>query len=184
MQSIMYRLHFLFRFISSPKKIGSITPSSRYLVKTLLQPIPWDQIETIVELGAGTGAVTQEIERKMNASCQAVIFESDPQLTRVLRRNHPRVFHCWDAKDLTQELYRIGIDQVDCIVSCLPFANFSEQDRSTILDEIVKALSPDGIFVAYQYSLQMKSALQARFANVEIQFVPINLPPAFVYICR
>lgn len=181
---LMDRLHFLSRFVISPRKIGSLTPSSRYLVNGLLQSIPWNSIDAIIELGAGTGVVTEQIVQRRRPSCQAITFESDPKLHHMLKRNYPQLIHFSDAQDMTQQLEQIGIDQVDCVISCLPFTNFSRSLRLKILDEIQTILSPRGYFIAYQYSLQMKTLLQTRFRQVNIRFVPINLPPSFVYICR
>jgi len=55
------RAAFLYKFIQKPKEIGSIVPSSSFLTKKMLMNLPWDHIETIVELGAGTGVFTKFI---------------------------------------------------------------------------------------------------------------------------
>lgn len=184
MNSIVRRLHFLTRFFSSPKKIGSITPSSRFLVNTLLESIPWYEIHTIVELGAGTGVVTREIERRKFENCLAVIFEMDPYLRNQLKKENPHRIICSDALKLRDELKMLDTQRVECIVSSLPFANFTQDERFTILQQIRNILSPGQLFIAYQYSLQMKPLLNEFFQQVEVHFVPFNLPPAFVYICR
>ncbi len=184
MQSLINRLHFFSRFISSPRKIGSITPSSRFLVNALLNPVPWDQTNTIIELGAGTGVVTQQILQQKKPSCQVITFESDPQLNQFLKQKFPSLLHCLDAREMTEQMNQVGVQQVDCVISCLPFNNFPQWLRQEILQEIKSILAPNGLFIAYQYSLQMKSMLKANFQQVEIRFVPLNVPPSFIYICR
>ncbi|SFJ15932.1 class I SAM-dependent methyltransferase [Thermoflavimicrobium dichotomicum] len=184
MQSFIHRLQFFSRFILSPRTIGSITPSSKYLVNALIKPVPWHEIDTIVELGAGTGVVTEHIVKKAKPACKTIIFELDAQLRQSLQERFPHHIHCMNAEKMSDELRQLGVDQVDCIISCLPFACFSPEVRNQILDEVQKVLTPDGLFIAYQYSLQMKSTLQNRFQQVDIHFVPFNLPPAFVYTCR
>lgn len=62
--------------------------------------------------------------------------------------------------------------------------NFTEQWRERLLEEIHSVLKPGGQFIAVQYSLQMKRALQQKFVLEKIAFVPWNVPPAFVYVCR
>lgn len=184
MQSLMQRILFFSKFMSSPRTIGSITPSSKYLVNSLLKPVNWDQTKTVLELGAGTGVVTREIANRVNHSCRVITFELDPELRRYLKNQFPRFVHCCDARNLKQELRLQGMNEADCVVSSLPFANFSKQDCLKILDEIIqKVLSCNGVFVAYQYSLHMLPMLRSCFGKVEVRFVPANLPPGFVYVC-
>ncbi|TGV31197.1 phospholipid methyltransferase, partial [Mesorhizobium sp. M00.F.Ca.ET.186.01.1.1] len=89
-----------------------------------------------------------------------------------------------DAVDLTRVLADAGLGKADCIVSGLPFANFPQELRDQIMAEVYAALKPGGVFVAFQYSLQMKKQLSTVFENVTVKLVPLNLPPAFVYVCR
>jgi len=76
------------------------------------------------------------------------------------------------------------IEQLDCIFSGLPFFNFESELRKTLVAQIVQALKPGGLFIAFQYSLQMKKILSEHFIIETIPFVPLNIPPAFVYVCR
>lgn len=184
MNSFVNRLQLLTRFFFAPRRIGSITPSSRFLVNALLESIPWYEVKTIVELGAGTGVVTREIERRKQQDCKTVIFEIDPYLREILHKEDPDRIICSNAVQLCAELEQLKIPMVECIVSSLPFANFKERERLVLLQQIRKTLFPNQLFIAYQYSLQMKPLLQRFFQQVEVRFVPFNLPPAFVYICR
>lgn len=59
------RLQFLYKYIRSPKQVGSIVPSSKALIKKMIKPIDWTQVNTVVELGAGTGVITLGIEKKL-----------------------------------------------------------------------------------------------------------------------
>lgn len=52
------------------------------------------------------------------------------------------------------------------------------------MDQILSSLKEDGLFIAFQYSKQMKKQLEQHFVIERICFVPRNLPPAFVYVCR
>jgi phospholipid N-methyltransferase len=149
----------------------------------LLKPLNWNQTKSVVELGAGTGVVTEQIVRRVNPSCQIFIFEIDSKLRQYLKNQFPGYIHCSDARYLKRELVVKGMKKVDCVISSLPFANFSKDDRLKILDEIQQVLSSNGVFVAYQYSLQMLPILKEYFEQVEVHFVLINLPPAFVYVC-
>ena len=54
------KITFFKNFIKKPKQIGSITPSSNYLSKKMVEQIDFNNAETILELGPGTGCYTRE----------------------------------------------------------------------------------------------------------------------------
>ena len=64
--------HRLF-FQESMRSMGqtaSMFPSSRYLANALTRPIDFRRARTVVELGPGTGAVTNEILKRMRPDAQ------------------------------------------------------------------------------------------------------------------
>ena len=73
---------------------------------------------------------------------------------------------------------------LDGVISGLPFANFPPSLRDLILDNVRSALKPQGKFIAFQYSLRLKSRLEKRFEKVTTSLVPLNVPPAFVHVCE
>ncbi|MED0668798.1 hypothetical protein P4S95_00990 [Aneurinibacillus aneurinilyticus] len=81
-------------------------------------------------------------------------------------------------------LCETGEKSADVIISGLPFTVFPKELTTQIMNEVIKSLKPGGLFITFQYSLHMKKRLQADFSTIELRFVPFNIPPAFVYICR
>ncbi|MBN2909933.1 methyltransferase domain-containing protein [Polycladomyces sp. WAk] len=150
----------------------------------MMKPIDWKHSYVIVELGAGTGALTRYIQRWKKADSHALIFEKDTQLRNRLKTAYPDLLFASDARYLSRELHKHDLGQADCILSGLPFANFSPPLRDRILREVQRSLRPNGLFITFQYTLQMKQHLEQQFPSVEIVFTPWNIPPAFVYICR
>jgi phospholipid N-methyltransferase len=175
---------FLNTFLRSPKAVGSITPSSQYLARALTGSLPWSSIETVAELGAGTGAVTKQIQTAAKESTRILLFEKDPLLREQLSVNYPKYARYSDACTIRSALGAEKLEQLDAVISGLPFFNFPEELRKQLMDEIVASLKPGGYFVAFQYSLQMKRQLNQYFDIETIKLVPLNLPPAFVYVCR
>ncbi|WP_132943298.1 methyltransferase domain-containing protein [Tumebacillus sp. BK434] len=159
-------------------------PSSRYLTRKMMAPVDWSRVRGVAELGAGTGVFTREIGRRLHPDAQAVVFEADAAMRRRLQAECPDLHYWGDATELTPALKQFGIGQLDVVFSGLPFANFEQDLRDKLLSEVVDSLQPGGLFIAFQYSLQMKKQLEERFASVKIGFVPMNVPPAFVYICQ
>lgn len=179
----MDKILFLYKFIKSPRSVGSITPSSRFLARAMTKPVDWNNARYIVELGAGTGIITKYIEAMKHPDCKAVIFERDNEMRIRLERMYPSLYYRSNAVDLNHALSDLGIPHVDCILSGLPFANFPQDLRDQITEGVFKSLKPGGMFVTFQYSLQMKNQLTELFGDVKINYVPFNIPPAFVYYC-
>ena len=179
---------FLKRFISAPSQIGSVTPSSKYLMYAMLNKVSWNECDSIVELGAGTGVFTSKIAEKMKSG-RLMIFEIDEKL-RSMINTHGKVnkklkvtLHS-NAEELTAIIEKFGLQKVDCILSSLPFTALSREMTDNILNGITRCLKPDGKFIAYQYSHIMRKEFEKRFESVKTSFVLRNIPPAFVYECK
>ncbi|MFD1175141.1 class I SAM-dependent methyltransferase [Paenibacillus puldeungensis] len=175
---------FLYKFLRSPKQVGSITPSSRDLAMAMLEPIEWQRTYAIAELGVGTGAITRFIPSAARPETKVILFEKDAYLRRRLSARYPDYACYADCLLLEDSLEQEGIEQLDCMISGLPFFNFHQKVRDQLIEQIVASLKEDGLFIAFQYSQQMKRQLMEHFEIEAIRFVPLNIPPAFVYICR
>lgn len=175
---------FFYKFLRSPGQIGSVTPSSKFLARAMVSSVSWDEVNSVAELGAGTGAITKYIQAAANADTRVLLFEKDPALYRELRFQYAQ-YGCYrDACRLQYIMGQEKLEQLDCVISGLPFFNFSQTVRDHLLDEIIASLKDGGLFIAFQYSRQMKKQLAGRFDIEEIKFVSLNVPPAFVYVCR
>ncbi len=179
-------LTFIKRFAKSPRRIGSVAPSSKFLTKAVLDRVDWENANFIAELGAGTGVFTREIVKRAKSDAKILVFEIDPALQKMIREEHPEhkglSLHS-DAQELRKYMNDNGINQLDFVISSLPFTVLPPRMTVRILDAVVKALKPSGHFVAYQYSSIMKHVLKKKFSHMKTRFVMFNIPPAFVYDC-
>src|SRR5437868_13777116 len=82
-------LLFAANFLRHPHMLGSIVPSSRFLVDQVLAPIDWHCARVIVEYGPGVGTFTGEILRRMHPQAQLVAIETNRSFVRFLRRSLP-----------------------------------------------------------------------------------------------
>ncbi|WP_028545719.1 class I SAM-dependent methyltransferase [Paenibacillus taiwanensis] len=174
---------FFYKFIRHPHEIGSLIPSSEALATAMTCCLRSTNVTRVAELGAGTGVFTRHIMGQPQL-VKALIFEKDPDMRAVLCQQYSKAVCEEDATQLTRIMKREGLKELDAVISGLPFAMFTVELRKRILDEVDAALAIDGLFITFQYSLQMKAMLAERFDMERIRFVLWNFPPAFVYCCR
>jgi phospholipid N-methyltransferase len=177
-------LLFLRTFIRKPKQIGSLWPSSSFLARKMVQQAAWDQVSAIAELGSGTGVITREIKSHVSEKADVFLFERNKKMRENLQQEFPEFLCCQNAVHLLNVINQHGVQQLDCVISGLPFFNFSPELRERLINQVIDSLKPGGHFIAFQYSLQMKKQLSERFDIERIHYVPLNFPPAFVYVCR
>jgi phospholipid N-methyltransferase len=172
---------FIKRFIKHPLKTGAILPSSPLLAKALLKK--HDFSGRILELGAGTGAVTKYILKKIQKNHPYDIIEIDPVLADHLKKKYKIANIYIDDAEM---FFKQKKQRYACVISGIPFAAIKPAKRQRMFKQIKKHLKPGGMFSMFQYSLTTKKELQYIFKkeNVEIEFVPLNVPPAFVYRCK
>ena len=72
------------------------------------------------------------------------------------------------------------LDQADCIVSGLPLALFHRPEKERILDLSRRC----GNYIQLQYTPILGKEIRRYFADVTLRFVPLNFPPAIVYVCK
>ena len=177
---------FLKRFAKSPRRIGSVAPSSKFLTKAMLDRVDWENARYIAELGAGTGVFTREIVKRARNDAKILVFEIDPALQKLIQEEHNEhsglSLHS-DAQELHKYMQENGIEKLDFVISSLPFTVLPPKMTVRILDGVLKSLKPNGHFVAYQYSSIMKHVLKKKFSHIKTRWVAFNIPPAFVYDC-
>ena len=178
------RLRFLGAFLAHPRQVGAVLPTSRTAVRAMLDQADVAGAELVVELGAGTGAQTQEILARMKPGARLVTVEIDRRLAALLaeRFTDPRVqVVCDSAENLDAHL---GTDRADVVVSALPYTSLDQALRRRLLDALPRLLGPDGVVVLIQYSPLLLPELRKRFAEVRWTVTPWNVPPAFLFACR
>jgi phospholipid N-methyltransferase len=179
-------LLFLGKFFRHGTTIGAVTPSSRWLARAMLDGIDWRAARCVVELGAGTGAVTAELLRRAGGACRVLIVERDADFCGHLKRQFPAAeVALADARDLERLLAERQITQVDHVLCGLALPWFSPADRHTILDGSRRRLHPGGSFRQLTYMPWVHTRVYARyFGQVGFRFVWRNLPPGGCYVCR
>jgi phospholipid N-methyltransferase len=176
-------------FFKQGKRIASFAPSSRFMARKILDGIDWETTRHIVELGAGTGPITAEMVKHAKPHTRLIVIELDPTLCSRLRdrfRDTPNVdVVLGDATKFGELLTERGIRQVDHVLSGLPLPSFPALARDTILETAARTLTTDGTFRQLTIMPLIYYKLYRRyFEKVRFRFVPFNIPPGGVYVCR
>jgi phospholipid N-methyltransferase len=180
----MNKIDFLQGFLRSPLEVGSIIPSSKFMVRKVVDHVVQEKPKTIVELGAGTGVLTRELNKSLGPDSSLIVFEKDEKMREELNNEFPHLSIYSDALSLPEILGDLGIQQVDCIVCGLPFTLFPRSKTDQIFEKIHSELKSNGCFIMYQYTRQLKQRLTQLFDHVSIKLVLLNIPPTFVFFCK
>jgi len=194
---------FFSQSVRSFSVTASLFPSSRFLAAALLRPIDFGAARVVVELGFGTGAITNEILRRLRPNSVLLAIDLNPVFLNHVRQklDDERLIPVLGrAERLGYLMKRHGIERADAIVSSLGLTGMRPSQRSSILSEISKHLRREGVLTQYQYlhasgepnwvsSLGLarfaeRDFLRSHFRHVASERVIWNLPPATVYTCR
>ena len=174
---------FIKNFLKNWKEVGSITPSSRFLTRKMLEPIDFAKANIIVELGPGTGVFTKQILSKMKPTARLIVLETNHEFSENLKKINDERFTVIkiSAGDLSSVL---GGVKADVVVSGIPFSAIKKEVREKMLKQIKINIKKRGKFIQFQYSLDLLRTLNKIFdKEVDVSFVSLNVPPAFVYSC-
>jgi phospholipid N-methyltransferase len=176
-------------FLTQGRKIASFAPSSGFMARKMIDGIDWDAARCVVELGAGTGPITAQLVKRLRPHTRAVVIELDPTLCGRLRDRFKGVPNLdviqGDATKFDGYLADRGIPQVDHVLSGLPLPSFPADLRDAVLETSARSLAPGGTFRQLTVMPLVYYRMYARyFDDVRFRFVPLNLPPGGVYVCR
>lgn len=181
------RINFFKEALGNLKTLGTITPSSRFLSRKMLSKIDFENSDVIVELGPGSGAITKHILPQLKPNAKLICFEINDRFYNQLQNfNHSQLEVLKvSATNLIPELAKKGIHKVDHIISSLPLTNIPDDITNTILKNSYEALSTEGTFIQFQYSLTYHKKLKRVFEDeISLGFEVLNIPPAFIYHCK
>jgi phosphatidylethanolamine/phosphatidyl-N-methylethanolamine N-methyltransferase len=186
------RLRFLLAFMRDPLSTGSLTPSSRSLGRELIEPLTLAGSSKILEIGPGTGAVTQIAYERLGHLANYHAVELNPKFVEGLRRRFPH-FHF--SQGSAEELKQFGVAprSMDSVVSAIPWTLLSPTTRGKILSEIQSGLKDSGVFTTFLYwhllKLPLGKKIEAEIRNHfgSVSRSPViwhNFPPAVVLTCK
>ncbi len=180
-------MSFLAQYISNPRSVGAILPSSSYLADKMVQRINFEQARYILEYGPGTGVFTEKLLQNRKPKTIIILFESNEEFYKILVQKYKEVDNLYiyngSAEKVDWYLEKCGIPFVDYVISGLPFASLPKTVSNEILFKTSKVLRKNGKFVTFQYSNVMKAYIEQFFSKVDVSIEIRNVPPAMVLCC-
>lgn len=177
---------FAANFVKHPVMLGSVIPSSRFLIERLLRQVDFDRARVLVEYGPGVGTFTREILARMRQDAVLVVLETNPDFVRFLRQTvrdpRLRLVH-GSAADVEAALAREGYATADYAISGIPFSTLPPAVREAVLTATRRILGTTGVFLVYQFSPKVQTHLRRFFQRVQRSFEPLNVLPAQVFYC-
>lgn len=161
-------------------------PSGRMLARTMAQYVDADSNGPVVELGPGTGAITNALIERGIDQKRLVLVEYNPGFCALLRDRYPhaKVVQA-DAYRLRDSLRQVLAQPASAVVSGLPLVTKPMQTRLRLIRDAFLTLAPGAPFVQFTYSVAPPIPKSLPGVSTEAsERVWMNLPPARVWVYR
>lgn len=163
--------------------IGAFASSSRYVIGRVLKLIKNKPLNQIIEYGPGNGVLTLELLKHLSPNGKLLAIEINPEFLKILRKIPDSRLTVIDGKiqDISKNINNYNFNQVDLVVSSIPFSWLSKIEQDEVVSATEKVLSGDGMFIIFhQYSNTMARPLKKFFKEVKTHFEPRNFFPCFI----
>jgi phosphatidylethanolamine/phosphatidyl-N-methylethanolamine N-methyltransferase len=177
---------FLRSWLERPLSTGAVTPSGKVLCRAMARYVDPDSDGPIVELGPGTGPVTEALVEAGVAPSRLVLVEFNPAFCRILRTRYPAATVVQgDAYSLRRLLETLLIQPAAAVVSSLPLVTKPIKQRLRLIGDAIDLMVPGAPFVQFTYLVA--APLPKRLGGFAVEAserIWMNIPPARVWIYR
>ncbi len=179
-------VRFLRSWIEKPLHVGAVMPSGRLLARTMAQYVDIESAGSVVELGPGTGAITNALIERGVDQKRLVLVEYNPSFCVLLRDRYPQAKVVQgDAYTLRETLWNVLSAPADAVVSGLPLVTKPMLTRVRLVRDAFAALAPGAPFVQFTYSVVPPIPKSLPGVSTEAsERIWMNLPPARVWVYR
>jgi phosphatidylethanolamine/phosphatidyl-N-methylethanolamine N-methyltransferase len=179
-------VRFIRSWIERPLTVGAVTPSGKILARTMARYVDPDSDGPVVELGPGTGPVTEALVKAGVAPSRLVLVEFNPTFCRLLRTRYPdATLVQGDAYSMRRLLETLLLQPAAAVVSGLPLVTKPIKMRLRLIRDAFDLMLPGAPFVQFTYSVA--SPLPRRLGGYSVEAserIWLNLPPARVWVYR
>ena len=179
-------VQFLRSWIEKPLSTGAVMPSGKLLARAMARLVDTQTPGPIIELGPGTGPVTEALVAHGVDPARLVLVEFNPVFCRLLRSRYPEATVVQgDAYRLKHLLGSLLREPAAAIVSGLPLFNKPLRTRLRLIADAFGLLLPQAPFIQFTYAVV--SPIPRNLPGVHARSTERiwrNLPPAQVWVYR
>ena len=179
-------VRFLRSWIEKPLHMGAVMPSGRVLARTMAKYVDIKSSGPVVELGPGTGPITNALIEHGVDQKRLVLVEYNPGFCALLRDRYPQATVVQgDAYALRDALWDVLAVPASAVVSGLPLVTKPMLTRLKLMRDAFGALAPGAPFVQFTYSVAPPIPKSLPGVSTEAsERIWMNLPPARVWVYR
>jgi phosphatidylethanolamine/phosphatidyl-N-methylethanolamine N-methyltransferase len=179
-------VRFIRSWIERPLSIGAVTPSGKPLARTMARYVDPASNGPVVELGPGTGPVTEALVEAGVSPSRLVLVEFNPSFCRILRSRYPdATLVQGDAYSMRRLLETLLLQPAAAVVSGLPLVTKPIRERLRLIRDAFDLMGPGAPFVQFTYSVA--APLPKRIGGFSVEAserIWMNIPPARVWVYR
>ncbi len=178
-------VRFIRSWIEKPLSVGAVTPSGKVLARSMASYVDPNDDGPVIELGPGTGPVTEALVDHGVDPSRLVLVEFNPTFCQLLRQRYPQATVVQaDAYRLREALTAYTRHQASAVVSGLPLMTKPRRTRLRLLGDALGLLKPDAPFVQFTYAMVPPIPKLAGLTVEASERIWLNLPPARVWVYR
>src|ERR1700753_3325854 len=179
-------VRFLRSWIEKPLHMGAVMPSGKLLARTMAQYVDPHGEGPVIELGPGTGAITNALIEHGVDQKRLVLVEYNPGFCALLRDRYPQAKVVQgDAYTLRETLWDVLSPPASAVVPGLPLVPKPMLTRLKLIRDAFIALAPGAPFVQFTYSAAPPIPTSLPGVSTEAsERIWMILPPARVWVYR
>jgi phosphatidylethanolamine/phosphatidyl-N-methylethanolamine N-methyltransferase len=179
-------VQFIRSWIEKPLSTGAVMPSSRVLARAMARYVDPQAVGPVIELGPGTGPVTQALVKQGIDPARLILVEFNPDFCRLLRSRYPQATVVQGDAYRLRRLLETYVDApVAAIVSGLPLVTKPLRTRLRLISDAMTLLAPGAPFVQFTYAMLPPIPKELSGVRAEAsELIWMNLPPARVWVYR
>lgn len=175
---------FIVEWAQEPMAVGALCPSSRRLANAMAAQVDITKQGYHIELGAGTGVVTQALlDRGIDAN-KLIVIERSPRFVDILRKRFPNIRVIKGDATKLDRILATELDEnigIASIVSSLPLRSLAKEIKSSIMEQWELLLDSGGQIIQFSYFIFSSPSLNPNcFKETKSQLILGNIPPAKV----
>ncbi len=179
-------VRFLRSWFDTPLRTGAVMPSSKLLARTMASYVDLSIPGPVIELGPGTGPVTEALVAHGVDPARLVLVEFNPSFCRILRSRYPEATVVQgDAYNLKRLLETLMREPAAAVVSGLPLLTKPLKTRVRLINDAFALMGTNSPLIQFTYA--MTPPIPKRLAWVRSEAserIWLNIPPAKVWVYR